>query len=96
MPASLIHNDHYDLNKKQSPGMLIIVQLYNLLIFMIPIIPHFFLDFINFLLCVTMGILQLDAVDAVDAVDALYPHLLKLDAVHLVPTKTGCSASSIY
>jgi hypothetical protein len=35
-------------------------------------------------------------VDAVDAVDALHPHLLKLDAVHPVPTKTGCSASSIY
>jgi hypothetical protein len=42
------------------------------------------------------GILKLDAVDAVDAVDALHPHLLKLDAVHPVPTKTGCSASSIY
>jgi hypothetical protein len=27
-------------------------------------------------------------------VDALHPHLLKLDAVHPVPTKTGCSASS--
>jgi hypothetical protein len=37
------------------------------------------------------GILKLDAVDAVDAVDALHPHLLKLDAVHPVPTKTGCS-----
>jgi hypothetical protein len=42
------------------------------------------------------GILKLDAVDAVDAVDALHPHLLKLDAVHPVPTKTGCSASCIY
>jgi hypothetical protein len=47
------------------------------------------------------GILKLDAVDAVDAVDALHPHLLKLiqyllklDAVHPVTTKTGCSASS--
>jgi hypothetical protein len=42
------------------------------------------------------GLLKLDAVDAVDAVDALHPHLLKLDAVHPVPTKTGCSASSTY
>jgi hypothetical protein len=41
----------------------------------------------------TAGILKLDAVDAVDA---LHPHLLKLDAVHPVPTKTGCSASSTY
>jgi hypothetical protein len=39
------------------------------------------------------GILKLDAVDAVDA---LHPHLLKLDAVHPVPTKTGFSASSTY
>jgi hypothetical protein len=39
------------------------------------------------------GLLKLDAVDAVDA---LHPHLLKLDAVHPVPTKTGCSASCIY
>jgi hypothetical protein len=42
------------------------------------------------------GLLKLDAVDAVDAVDALHPHLLKLDAVHPEPTKTGCSASSTY
>jgi hypothetical protein len=31
-----------------------------------------------------------------NAVDPLHPHLLKLDAVHPVPTKTGCSASNIY
>jgi hypothetical protein len=36
------------------------------------------------------GLLKMDAVDAVDA---MHPHLLKLDAVHPVPTKTGCSAS---
>jgi hypothetical protein len=48
----------------------------------------FFEDIISY-----RGLLKLDAVDAVDA---LHPHLLKLDAVHPVPTKTGCSASSTY
>jgi hypothetical protein len=43
-----------------------------------------------FIIIIIRGLLKLDAVDA------LHPHLLKLNAVHPVPTKTGCSASSTY